>query len=280
MFIVIMLQLLKNKSSPYLNSLVKFFKPEPNFKVRTKPHQTVWTQREPIFFQTNKIYTPLSGHKILSAGFSHAALVRGKQLYMWGNNVQGCLGCGPSMAKFMTPRVLDLFAILGIQVHSVASGKNHTLALTSNGVKIVLKWSNSLYNCVFWQVYSWGSSQFGQLGVGITSHLSHPKLVETLSEENIVQVSAGQYHSLAISKSGRAYSWGWGVHGQLGHANTDDQLIPTLITALIDKVRRSKIQIMALNNLSVQEKHRINPSNHPIGIRLEKLFRILLVLYC
>jgi alpha-tubulin suppressor-like RCC1 family protein len=145
------------------------------------------------------------------------------------------------MAKFMTPKVLDMFSILGIQVHSVASGKNHTLALTSNGVKIVCWRQKSLNKCcVFWQVYSWGSSQFGQLGVGITSHSSHPRLVETLSEEDIVQVSAGQYHSLAISKSGRAYSWGWGVHGQLGHGSTEDQLIPTLITALVDKVRKSK----------------------------------------
>jgi alpha-tubulin suppressor-like RCC1 family protein len=64
--------------------------------------------------------------------------------------------------------------------------------------------------------------------------------VDTLSEEDIIQVSAGQYHSLALSKSGRVYSWGWGVHGQLGNRCTDDQLIPTLITSLADKVQNTK----------------------------------------
>ncbi|XP_059473427.1 uncharacterized protein LOC132195443 isoform X2 [Neocloeon triangulifer] len=199
MFIVVMLQLMKNKSSPYLNNLVKLFKPESNIK-------------------SNKMVVPKSGHTILSAGFSHAGHVRGKQLYMWGNGVHGSLGCGPTMIKYMTPKALDLFPALGIQIFSISCGKNHSLALTSNGV------------------YSWGSSQFGQLGVGPTCHSSHPRLVEALSDEQIIQVSAGQYHSLALSKSGRVFSWGWGVHGQLGHRSTDDQSLPTLVTSLTDKV--------------------------------------------
>ncbi|XP_065332250.1 uncharacterized protein ca isoform X2 [Cloeon dipterum] len=198
-FICIMLQLLKNKSSPYLNSLVKMFKPEPNIK-------------------TKKNVAPACGHKILSAGFSHAGLVRGKQLYMWGNSVQGCLGCGPTMIKFMVPKSLDLFTGLGVHVHSISCGKNHSLALTSNGV------------------YSWGSSQFGQLGFGITSHSSHPRLIESLSDEDIIQVSAGQYHSLALSKSGKVFAWGWGVHGQLGNGSTDDQNVPMPIATLAHKV--------------------------------------------
>jgi alpha-tubulin suppressor-like RCC1 family protein len=33
----------------------------------------------------------------------------------------------------------------------------------------------------------------------------------------------------------RVYSWGWGVHGQLGHGNPEDCLIPKKIEALSDK---------------------------------------------
>ena len=32
----------------------------------------------------------------------------------------------------------------------------------------------------------------------------------------MVQVAAGQYHSLAVDSSGRVLSWGWGLHGQCG----------------------------------------------------------------
>ena len=28
------------------------------------------------------------------------------------------------------------------------------------------------------------------------------------------------------------YSWGWGVHGQLGHGNVEDAVIPTKVKAL------------------------------------------------
>lgn len=33
----------------------------------------------------------------------------------------------------------------------------------------------------------------------------------------------------------RVYSWGWGVHGQLGHGDPEDQLTPKRIEALSDK---------------------------------------------
>jgi alpha-tubulin suppressor-like RCC1 family protein len=56
---------------------------------------------------------------------------------------------------------------------------------------------------MFDQVYSWGSSQFGQLGVGKTGQSPHPRLVERLAEENVVAISAGQYHSMALTEEGR-----------------------------------------------------------------------------
>ena len=33
----------------------------------------------------------------------------------------------------------------------------------------------------------------------------------------------------------RVYSWGWGVHGQLGHGDPEDRLVPTLNKSLSDK---------------------------------------------
>ena len=49
------------------------------------------------------------------------------------------------------------------------------------------------------QVYGWGDSQYGQVGVG-TRHVYHrPMLLEALLPHSCVAVHCGQYHSLAIT---------------------------------------------------------------------------------
>lgn len=159
--------------------------------------------------------TPVS---VISAGYTHVALVRNGQLYVWGYAANGCLGVGPTLSHTVAPTTVPLFPALGIQVSSVACGRLHTLALTDNGV------------------YSWGSSKYGQLGLGTTVQCPQPQLVEALSHETIVSVFAGQYHSMALTSDGRLYTWGWGVHGQLGHNSVEDCHYPRLVRSLISEV--------------------------------------------
>ena len=33
----------------------------------------------------------------------------------------------------------------------------------------------------------------------------------------------------------RVYSWGWGIHGQLGHGDVEEKLIPQHVKALTNK---------------------------------------------
>lgn len=61
-------------------------------------------------------------------------------------------------------------------------------------------------------------------------------LVESLSNELLVSVSAGQYHSLAISSNGKLWTWGWGVYGQLGHGGIDDCEKPKQLKNLENEV--------------------------------------------
>ena len=37
---------------------------------------------------------------------------------------------------------------------------------------------------------------------------------------------------MALSADHRVWSWGWGVHGQLGVGSIEDSLLPTHVTAL------------------------------------------------
>lgn len=74
-----------------------------------------------------------------------------------------------------------------------------------------------------------GANSLGQLGVG--SHISlslHPVLVETLMDHNLELIAVGQYHN-AVVTSGRVYTWGWGVYGQLGNGSIEDVQVPTAL---------------------------------------------------
>ncbi|XP_011864617.1 PREDICTED: uncharacterized protein LOC105560272 isoform X2 [Vollenhovia emeryi] len=154
----------------------------------------------------------------LSTGFSHVALVRNGDIYTWGSSVQGCLGTGSSVLRYGAPHAICFFKSMKIEVFSVSCGHCHTLAVTNNGI------------------YAWGASQFGQLGLGKVLQCSSPELVTSLAQEIIVDAVAGQYHSVALTADGRIFTWGWGVHGQLGHGNTDEKGIPSLVKALLGVV--------------------------------------------
>lgn len=154
----------------------------------------------------------------LSAGYGHAALVRNSGLFTWGRNNHGCVGMGPTMNRLSQPRPILTFNSLRTHVLSVACGQNHTLALTENGL------------------YSWGSSTYGQLGLGNIVQSPYPRLITSLLDHRIVAIAAGQYHSLALTSTGRVFSWGWGVHGQLGHGSVENQPVPIMLSAFEGQV--------------------------------------------
>ena len=66
-------------------------------------------------------------------------------------------------------------------------------------------------------LYAWGDNTRGQLGVGRAGSRQwqlSPIRVEGLS--NVKAVSAGAYHTMAITESGELYAWGRNYFGQLG----------------------------------------------------------------
>ncbi|XP_011499761.1 PREDICTED: uncharacterized protein LOC105363708 [Ceratosolen solmsi marchali] len=153
--------------------------------------------------------------RLLSTGFAHTALIRNGNVYTWGNTLQGCLGTGPTMLPSSLPQGIFIFRRLGIEVLSVSCGRCHTLAVTNNGV------------------YAWGGNKFGQLGLGNIYQCPNPELITSLAQEIIVEAIAGVHHSAAVTADGRLFTWGWGVHGQLGHGNTENMRVPSLVEGLL-----------------------------------------------
>lgn len=63
------------------------------------------------------------------------------------------------------------------------------------------------------------------------AHLA-PRLVERLRGEGIVDLAAGYNHVAAVSDAGDVWTWGIGLHGQLGHGDLENQAVPKLIARL------------------------------------------------
>ena len=81
--------------------------------------------------------------------------------------------------------------------------------------------------------YAWGNNKYGQLGDGTTSQRNTPvkvsKLADAPADFTYVQVSAGQYHSLAVGSDGNAYAWGNNGYSRLGDGTTTRRTTPVKV---------------------------------------------------
>jgi len=50
--------------------------------------------------------------------------------------------------------------------------------------------------------------------------------------KRVVGVAAGGLHTVVMTDEGKAYSFGYGEHGALGHGGEEDELVPRLIEGL------------------------------------------------
>jgi alpha-tubulin suppressor-like RCC1 family protein len=117
---------------------------------------------------------------------------------------------------------------------SLALGKLHSLGLAQTG-----------------ELYSWGSLASGRCGHGehgttvtgengvvmrsamrMRNGISLPKRIDALRNVRIVQICAGDAHNLALSGSGRVFSWGNNSSGQLGVGHSMHLMSPRLIADL------------------------------------------------
>lgn len=85
-------------------------------------------------------------------------------------------------------------------------------------------------------MYAWGSSQFGQLGLGPVQESPYPRLVVSLSGYRVVSAECGQYHTLYLTSSGSVLACGWNVHGQLGLGTIENVRVPVVVHTLKEHV--------------------------------------------
>lgn len=75
-------------------------------------------------------------------------------------------------------------------------------------------------------LYTWGSSTFGQLGHNDRVHRSSPT---QLGAQYWTKIVGGRQHILALRSDGSLWSWGVNFNGQLGHNNTIHRSSPVQV---------------------------------------------------
>jgi alpha-tubulin suppressor-like RCC1 family protein len=153
----------------------------------------------------------VSGIVAVTAGRDHTcALMTSGGVKCWGENSQGQLGDGTNTDR-RTP--VDVVG-LGSGVIAVTAGDHHTCALmTSGGVKC------------------WGKNSQGQLGDGTNTRRNTPVDVVSLGS-GIASVSAGGYHTCALTVNGGIKCWGQNYEGQLGDGTNTDRWTPVDVVGL------------------------------------------------
>ncbi|KAF3443904.1 hypothetical protein FNV43_RR13594 [Rhamnella rubrinervis] len=142
----------------------------------------------------------LEAVKLIAVGaFHNLALQEDGTLWAWGNNEYGQLGTGDTQPR---SQPIPVQGLSGLNLVDIAAGGWHSTALTEEG-----------------EVYGWGRGEHGRLGFGDNDKSSKmlPQKVQLLTGEDIVQVSCGGTHSVALTRDGRMFSFGRGDHGRLGY---------------------------------------------------------------
>jgi uncharacterized repeat protein (TIGR02543 family) len=142
-----------------------------------------------------------------------AAADSAEPVLAWGSNGSGELGDGTTTQRDSPVQVQSLPAADPISL--LAGGDSFSLALTQSG-----------------QVWAWGSN-LGQLGDGTNTSRSTPVQVQGLpASDAVTRIAAGSYHSLAVTRSGQVWAWGYNYHGELGDYTTTTRLTPVQVQGL------------------------------------------------
>ncbi len=140
--------------------------------------------------------------QVAAGAFHSLAVTSTGQLYAFGNNGKGQVGTenGARDRQIIpTPTLVTLPGASG-RVTGVAGGGFHSLAVTSTG-----------------QLYAFGDNHYGQLGSTTLEPRPMPAIVTLPGEVGpVIQVAAGNHHSLALTATGQLYSFGYDHEGQLG----------------------------------------------------------------
>ncbi|XP_077578875.1 serine/threonine-protein kinase Nek8 [Stigmatopora nigra] len=117
----------------------------------------------------------------------------------------------PGVVDQMQPHFISRFleGQSGVTIKSVSCGDLFTACMTDRGI-----------------IMTFGSGSNGCLGHGNFNDVTQPKIVEALLGYELVQVSCGASHVLAVTNEREVFAWGRGENGRLGLGSQDTHNCP------------------------------------------------------
>ncbi|KAM9801556.1 serine/threonine-protein kinase Nek8 [Neosynchiropus ocellatus] len=117
----------------------------------------------------------------------------------------------PGAVEQMQPQFISRFleGQSGVTIKSVSCGDLFTTCMTDRGI-----------------IMTFGSGSNGCLGHGNYNDVTQPKIVEALLGYELVQVSCGASHVLAVTNEREVFAWGRGDNGRLGLGTQDTHHSP------------------------------------------------------
>lgn len=148
-------------------------------------------------------------------GFDQTIAVRTDgTLWAWGRGSEGQLGNGTTTVIVSTP----------VQIGSLTTWSKVS---ASHQFSFAIKTDGTLW--------AWGADADGALGTGDLTNYSSPVQIGAQTYWTDIQASSNVSDSrfvLSVGNSGRLYSWGTNLWGQLGLNDTVDRSSPTQVGAL------------------------------------------------
>ncbi len=200
----------------------------------------------------------LSGVTKLSVGGSHVCAVNDENgLFCWGANNQGQLGNGsrdgdgapiPVPIQSNVAQVSaggDYTCVVLMDKRAGCWGVNSSFQLGNGNRKPVVSLTvnkllgpsqvvsaGNLGSCslkVTKRLWCWGKNESGQAGIGRTSPALIARPSQVITKIKFQAVERGNYHTCAISLTGKLFCWGNNYYGSVGDGTTVNRSIPTAV---------------------------------------------------
>ena len=143
------------------------------------------------------------------------------RVFTWGRNNSGQLGDNSSENSLLPVDISsNIYLLPGDSFVDAGLGMSHTLLLSQQG-----------------RVFAFGSGNSGQLGASYIVETHLPLDITgafyMYEDEHVIMISAGSFHSLALSSYGNPFAWGYNYNGELGDDTNDNQTIPTILPVIL-----------------------------------------------
>ncbi|XP_030041889.1 serine/threonine-protein kinase Nek8 isoform X2 [Microcaecilia unicolor] len=172
---------------------------------------------------TSPLRLPMLNTEVVqvSAGRTQkAGVTKSGRLIMWEASPVGAgFPSLPGSVDQLQPQFISRFleGQSGVTIKHVSCGDLFTACLTDRGI-----------------IMTFGSGSNGCLGHGNFNDVTQPKIVEALLGYEIMQVSCGASHVLAVTNEQEVFAWGRGDNGRLGLGNQESHNTPQQVALSAD----------------------------------------------